>query len=201
VNFPFASSLAVARLREWLPGIGTPESLDITLAFATWPRGWQADAAGWLDRPAQGGFTREVGSHFLFLARRLLGPLVLHEAAATFPDPARAEHSVRATFSAGPVPGRLVGGVGTTTQDDHNLWTLTGTAGAIRLRDWSVAERLVDGVWQTDPDALPNARMRPMVLQRQLAGVAAMTRGGTHELATLAEAFEVQQTVEAILAN
>jgi hypothetical protein len=34
--------------------------------------------------------------------------------------------------------------------DDHNTWTLQGNAGAIRLRDWSTADRLVDGVWQAD---------------------------------------------------
>jgi predicted dehydrogenase len=201
VNFPFASSFAVARLREWMPAIGAPQKLDIELAFATWPRGWQSDAAGWLDRPAQGGFTREVGSHFLFLSRRLLGPLVLHESAAEFPEAGHSERAIRATFSAGSLQARLTGGVGITEKDDHNLWTLTGDKGAIRLRDWSVAERLVDGAWQPDPDALPNPRMRPLVLKRQLAGVAAMTGGGTHDLATLAEAFEVQGIVEAILAR
>ena len=200
VNFPFASSLAVARLREWMPAIGTPKSLEIELAFATWPRGWQSDAAGWLDGPAQGGFTREVGSHFLFLSRRLLGPLVLHDAQAEFPVAGRSERAIRANFSAGKLQARLTGGVGITDKDDHNLWTLTGESGAIRLRDWSVAERLVDGIWQPDPDAMPNARMRPLVLKRQLAGVAAMTQGNPHELATLAEAFEVQGIVEAILA-
>jgi hypothetical protein len=42
--------------------------------------------------------------------------------------------------------------------------------------------------------------MRPLVLRRQLEGVAAMTRGEAHQLATLAEAFAVQEAVEAILA-
>ena len=48
---------------------------------------------------------------------------------------------------------------------------------------------------------MPNARMRPQVLRRQLASVAAMTRGKTHPLATLREALEVQEVVEAILAS
>jgi predicted dehydrogenase len=90
------------------------------------------------------------------------------------------------------------GSVGTTTKDDHNTWTLNG---AIRLRDWSFAERLgPDGAWAQAPDALPNEKMRPMVLRGQLAEVAAMTRGEAHRLATLREALEVQEIVEAILA-
>ena len=58
-----------------------------------------------------------------------------------------------------------------------------------------------DGGWAEAPDAMPNERMRPLVLRQQLAGVAAMTRGEAHSLATLREALEMQEIVEAILAS
>ncbi len=61
---------------------------------------------------------------------------------------------------------------------------------AVRLRDGSVAGRLVDGAWQPDPAAVPNERTRPRVLRRQLEGVARMARGEPHHLATVQEAFE-----------
>lgn len=201
VNFPFASSFAVERLRAWLDDgvVGTPAGLAIHVAFATWPRPWQQAASAWLDAPAEGGFTREVVSHFLFLARRLLGPLRLDTAAIDRPA-GGTERRIAATLQAGGVPVTLEGGVGTTAQDDHNTWTLSG-AGAIRLRDWSWAERRSPaGNWMPDEAAAPNERMRPLVLRRQLEGVARMTRGETHHLATLDEAFEVQSIVEAILA-
>ncbi len=201
VNFPFASSFAVQRLRQWIAEgvVGAPQSLEIEVAFAEWPRSWQRDAAGWLDATAQGGFTREVVSHFLFLTHRLLGPLDLQARTATFDVPGRSERSISATLMAGGVKVTLTGGVGITEKDDHNLWTLQGANGKIRLRDWSFAERLQDGAWQADPDALPNAQMRPLVLQRQLAGVAAMTGGEPHHLARLDEALAVQRVVETIL--
>lgn len=199
VNFPMASSLAVATLREWLPSIGSMRRLEIETSFAAWPRGWQRDAAGWLDRPAQGGFTREVVSHFLFLTRRLCGPMVLEQGHASFHTPGASERAIAARLTAGGLPVSLAGGVGTTLKDDHNTWTLWGSAGAIRLRDWSVAERLVDGAWVPDAAAMPNERMRPLVLRRQLEGVVRMVRGEAHHLATLAEALEVQTVVEAIL--
>ncbi len=202
VNFPFASSFAVERLRLWLDegAIGAPATLDIDVAFATWPRPWQQAAASWLDAPSEGGFTREVVSHFLFLARRFLGPLALETAAV---DRARGatERRIDARLQAGSIPVTLTGSVGTTPQDDHNTWTLRG-AGAIRLRDWSWAERQSPaGNWTPDEDAAPNERMRPLVLRRQLEGVAHMTNGQQHHLATLDEAFEVQSIVEAILAS
>ncbi|CAH2601504.1 Gfo/Idh/MocA family oxidoreductase [Rhodovastum atsumiense] len=203
VNFPFASSFAVQHLQSWIAEgvIGTPRSLGIEVAFATWPRSWQRDAAAWLDGPAQGGFTREVVSHFLFLARRLLGELVLQSGRARFPEPGLSERGLSARLTAGGVPVTLSGTVGTTVHDDHNVFTLTGSLGSVRLRDWSIAERLQAGTWHPDPDALPNARIRPLVLRRQLEGVAHLVAGEPHALATLAEAFEVQSVVEAILAE
>jgi predicted dehydrogenase len=202
VNFPFASSFAVDRLRAWIAegAVGEPRALRIEVAFARWPRSWQADAASWLDRRAQGGFTREVVSHFLFLSRRLFGPLELRRAAAEYPERDRSERGIEAVLTAGAVPVRLSGGVGGTDKDDHNLWVLEGSAGAVRIRDWAVPERLeADGTWAEPPGALDADQARPLVLARQLEKVAAMTRGEPHDLATLREALEVQEVVEAIL--
>ena len=201
VNFPFASSFAVDQIQTWMRDgvVGTPQRIDIALAFANWPRSWQMDAVSWLDARAEGGFTREVGSHFLFLSRRLFGALQLANATCRYPEPGRSERAIDAGLTAGTLPVHLAGNVGTTPKDDHNTWTLTGTEGRIRLRDWSIAEREVDGQWQAPSDALPNEKMRPMVLARQLDKLAAMTRGEATSLATLDEALEVQRIVEAIL--
>ncbi|MEO3470801.1 Gfo/Idh/MocA family oxidoreductase [Roseomonas sp. CAU 1739] len=204
VNFPMVSSPAVAQLAAWRAegAVGAPRELSITTGFAAWPRSWQRDAHTWLDKPQQGGFTREVVSHFLFLTRRQLGALSLEAARATFAAAGRSETAIAARLTAGGVPVSLSGGVGITLADDHNAWVLEGSAGAIRLRDWSFAERRgADGMWSAPADAVPNERMRPMVLKRQLDGVAAMTRGEKHHLATLREALEVQQVVEAVLAQ
>ncbi|WP_428679496.1 Gfo/Idh/MocA family protein [Reyranella sp.] len=204
VNFPFASSFAVAALRDWLGKgeIGTPRRIDIEVGFRIWPRPWQADAVAWLDRPQQGGFTREVVSHFLFLARRLVGPLHGLSGQASFPEAGKSERHIAATLRAGDLPVTLSGAVGAMTKDDHNVWTLEGDRGAVRLCDWSIAERrLPDGSWQPAPDAMPNERARPLALKRQLEGVARLARGEAHHLATLEEALNVQEIVEGILAG
>jgi len=203
VNFPFASSPAVERLQAWLRDnvAGAPRGFVIDVGFAAWPRPWQQDAAAWLDDRAEGGFTREVVSHFLFLSRRLLGPLYLKSSQAEFAAAGGTERRVAARLDAGGLPGRLDGSVGGTAKVDHNTWTIQGVAN-FRLRDWSVAERQrPDGAWVPDPDALPNERMRPLALRRQLEQVARMTRGEPHQLATVVEAFDVQQVVEAILSG
>ncbi len=202
VNFPFASSPGVATLRRWIDDgiIGTPKSVAIMVAFRTWPRPWQMDAAAWLDARAEGGFTREVVSHFLFLTRRVGGALALTNSTAEFPVPAKSERAIEAAPTAGALPVSLKGRVGVTDKDDHNLWTLEGDRGAVRLRDWSIAERRRDdGTWEPDAHAMPNEQARPHALRRQLEGVAKLARGEPHHLATLQEAFDVQEIVERIL--
>jgi predicted dehydrogenase len=203
VNFPFASSFAVDQLKRWIAEgvVGDWQSLEIEVAFAQWPRPWQMDAEAWLDRTEQGGFTREVVSHFLFLTKRMTGHLHLNAAQVEFLEAGRSERSVAADLSQPDLPITLKGSVGTTEKPDHNTWTLNGSAGSIRLRDWSLAERLdpASGSWKEASDAIPNEKARPLILARQLDKVAALTEGKDQDLATLEEALAVQEVVEAIL--
>jgi len=202
VNFPMASSPTIAQLRRWRPEIGRIERIEIQADFAGWPRGWQKDAAAWLSRRADGGFTREVCSHFLFLAQRWGGPLRLAEASVTYPEGDGSETAISARLWAGDVPVSLRGSVGTITADEHNLTTIIGSKGQLRLRDWSFGEKLdTDGQWRTAPDAMPNSEMRPLTLAGQLDKLAALTRGEETELASLAEALSVMEAVEGILAS
>ncbi|MHB2211652.1 Gfo/Idh/MocA family oxidoreductase [Methylobacterium sp. CM6257] len=106
VNFPFASAPGVAAIERWIAegAVGTPRRLGVAVEFARWPRPWQADAARWLDAREEGGFTREVVSHFLFLARRLLGPLQDLRGRIDFPEAGRSERAVDVTLTAGGFP-------------------------------------------------------------------------------------------------
>lgn len=209
VNFIFASSPGVEHLRRWIAdgAVGPVESLTIDLAYAGWPRPWQMDALGWLDKREQGGFTREIASHFLFLTRRLVGPMVLKSASATYPQGDGSETAIRAEIEAGGVPVTLTGSVGTTDKPDHCEWTLKGRDGSVRLADWTRGLKLgEDGEWHEHPDCLPLAETRPILLKGQLDKLAALTAGkplpeGTFPLATVQEALEVQRMVETILAS
>jgi predicted dehydrogenase len=201
VNFPFPSSIGVDQLDAWRKAdvIGAPTDVEIDVGFAAWPRPWQMAAASWLSKRADGGFTREVVSHFLFLTLRQLGPIALVSASADYPAGDGAETAVAARLVAGGLPVTLKGLVGGTDKPDHNTWTLRGAAGAIRLRDWAIAERLgADGVWAASASK-SNEEMRPLVLKRQLDKLVALTCGEPQTLATLEEALAVQTLVEAML--
>jgi len=204
VNFVFASSPAVAELKTWVAdgAVGKPSAITVAADFSAWPREWQMDAVSWLAKRAEGGFTREVLSHFLFLTGRLGGEMRLLESHANYPPGELAETAITANMQAGDVPVSVTGGVGTIAEMESNLWLLEGDAGSIRLRNWSTAERLDDqGVWRTAPDTMPHTKARPLILKGQLHKLAAMTAGKPHDLATLAEALAVQEIVETILSS
>lgn len=212
VNFIFASMPGVQHIREWIAegAVGEIESLSIDLAYAGWPRPWQMDALGWLDKREQGGFMREIASHFLFLTRRLVGPMVLKSASTTYPDGPDGDSSeavVSAEIEAGGIPVTLKGAVGTTDKPDHCEWLLKGKNGSVRLLDWTGGEKLgEDGKWHAHPDCLPLAETRPLILEGQLDKLAALAAGKPQpadrmHLATVQEALEVQRMVETILAS
>ena len=67
---------------------GEDRGIDIVVTYPHWPRAWQVEA-DWLRFAAEGGYVREVISHFLFFSARVLGPLRLVWARPTWPaDPA-----------------------------------------------------------------------------------------------------------------
>jgi len=205
VNFIFASSPAAQQVARWISDgvIGEPESLSIGAAFAKWPREWQEGASSWLSGPEEGGFTREVLSHFLFLTCRVFGDMTLKTAALRYDKPSLSESSIDASLIAGGLPVEVRGSVGNTQETDHNVWEVTGSKGRLRLRDWSYAERWdpASQSWQGDPNAIPHAEMRPVILRGQVGKLPALTGGEPQDLATVGEALQVQRIVEGILSG
>ena len=102
VNFSLASAVATAAIEESQAAgtLGEPTGVDIIVHFSQWPREWQMDAASWLSRRAEGGFTREVLSHWIYLTERLLGPATLERSFARFPPGDGAETHLQAALTA-----------------------------------------------------------------------------------------------------
>ena len=87
VNFPFAASSSVDVIESELASgaLGEIVGVDLRLHFVPWPRGWQQEAT-WLSRRAEGGYVREVGSHFVFLIEKLFGPAELTDSSVAYPE-------------------------------------------------------------------------------------------------------------------
>jgi len=200
VNFSLASSPGLVALQVAAEGgIGTPQAVQIELAFAAWPRPWQAAAGAWLAERAEGGFTREVLSHFIFVLQRVLGTATVLSSCPTYPsDGQAAETALRAQLQAGGVAIEVQAAV-TGTLDDYNRLTLQGSSGEIELRDWFGAfQRSQPGDWQSLGDA---AQMRALGQDAQLTQWLALIEGRAHTLPGFAEALAVQETIERLLAG
>lgn len=200
INFPFASSAAVQAIAAAIAAPGFElRALQIRTRFHQWPRDWQASAA-WLNRSDQGGFTREVLSHYVYLALRLLGPVRLQGASVSHPGPGLAEQAVTASLSAGPTPVSVVGTTGGAAPDLIEA-SFIGARSELRLVDWYRLEHVHAKAPQGEPVAGLPADPRNAAYQRQLDQLAAMLAGEPHTLASFDDALAVQTCIEGMLSS
>ncbi len=204
VNFSLASSPGLAALVNAFGGVERPlgelARIEVELAFAAWPRPWQAAAGPWLSERIEGGFTREVLSHFVFVLQRVLGRARVLDAQADRPaDGLGAETALRARLHAGPVEVRIDGRVDPAVAvADRNRMRWEAAAGEIELREWfSVIQQRRAGVaWQP---VGPTGDLRAATQVKQLDQWADLVEGRPHGLPGFAEALAVQETIEALL--
>ena len=200
VNFTQAASRGFEELSRAIQAGETGELLgiDILVNYPAWPRAWQKDA-DWLRFRNEGGYTREVISHFLFLAGRYLGPLTLQHALPRFPpDPNLCELDMLARLTT--ADGRPVTVMATTggMQPDRQEVTVRGSRMSYQFREFYQLWRSDGGPWQEAVD-WSHEDPRSSALQRQLTEVDKWLQGQTHKLATAQEALAVQELVEAML--
>jgi 1,5-anhydro-D-fructose reductase (1,5-anhydro-D-mannitol-forming) len=169
-------------------GVGVILAVEIRLAFPQWPRAFQAEA-GWLGERAQGGFIREVFSHFAYLTDRLIGPLTPVELHLEHRGPG-SEVAAFGLYRAGDVPVHVNGVVaGPTTYE----WIVRGSERSYLLRDWQHLFVAEGKDWEPVP--LPGDRGGE---ETRLSLFAEAVRGQhPANLADFATAYRVQQAVEA----
>ena len=199
VNFTQAAGAALtdvsAAAREG--SLGELMGVDIIVTYPAWPRAWQK-AADWLRFRAEGGMTREVISHFVFFAERILGPLEVVWAHPSYPAQAQLceTHVAARLVNRDGLPVSILGSVGG-AQPDRQEVTVKGTKSSRRI-----AEFYRDAVSSGDafvPTAPDPADPRATSLKAQLDELVLLMEGKPNRLATPQEALRVQILIEAIL--
>ncbi|NQW09892.1 MAG: Gfo/Idh/MocA family oxidoreductase [Alphaproteobacteria bacterium] len=201
VNFTQASSEGFRVLGDAIVAGKTGEltGIDIVVTYPAWPRAWQVDA-DWLRFRAEGGYTREVISHFLFLSERFLGPLALVWARPSYPaDPALCESEILARLeTADGKPVTVLGSVGG-AQPDRQEVTVKGAKRSYRFTEFYQLWTSDGGEWDAAYDFPADPRRAS--LQGQLDNLDALLTGKPSKLATPDEALRVQVLVEGMLAG
>jgi 1,5-anhydro-D-fructose reductase (1,5-anhydro-D-mannitol-forming) len=199
VNFSLASAAAVQEIEKRLEAgaLGDVVGVDVRVHFSQWPREWQKDAAAWLSYREQGGFTREVLSHWVYLTERLFGRARLGRAAARYPGDGLAETHVIAELEAGGLPITMAGSVGGAGPDlvEYTLW---GTRQSCRIFDWNRLFSSDGGEWTPQLSHIDDPRQ--LGYQLQLDNAAAAIAGGDHSMPDFADALSVQILIEEMLA-
>ncbi len=196
INFPFASTPGVATLERLLKENthGEIEQIDIRFHFSQWPRFWQQDAASWLSGRVQGGFLREVFSHFAYLTHRLIGECEIESKHLIYPkNSSQSENYILAQLNSGGIPISLNGGVGGAAPD-YNEWTLYGSKKSYRFQDWA---ELKVGDEQRWYDVMPDVK-ESAPLEFQLNALV-KTLEGTPALPSFEDGLKVQHLVENLL--
>ena len=200
VNFIFASAHPTTQIEQSLARaeLGEIKGAEAQLHLPNWARRRYAEAP-WLMESDQGGFVREVLSHFIYLTERLFGPAVVnyshcrqglrHGSAIT---------GVVAELTCGDIPINIHGSTLGWGPDVCN-YTVWGEHCSYRVHDLhglqvTTGERWLDSnTAGTDPASDWH--------QRQYDQLAAMLDGQTHTLPDFAAGLSVQRLIEEILAD
>lgn len=195
LNFALADRHAALEIERAVKAgeIGDVRAAEVRLLFPQWPREFQA-RAGWLAGRQQGGFMREVFSHFAYLTDRLLGPLTLNHAHLELPadNPAGSETAAYGLLTAGDVSVSVLGQTGIAAAETYE-WYLYGTQRSYCLRAWGDLFVSEGAGWsQVVLDGERGSE------RTRLSAFARMMRGESHEeLPDFATGLRVLRIVEA----
>jgi predicted dehydrogenase len=195
VNFPFASKPIVRHVEQAIQSgeMGELLYIDIRCQFPKWPRAWQK-AGTWLSGREDGGFVREVVSHFVYLTEALVGKLELVSSTVAYPNKASSEVYATAHLAVGNVRVNLIGTVGGASPDLVD-WTLYGTNKSYRLLNWN---QLFEGTIEGWEEVVPAEKQAGKL---HMDAIANLVERKPHPLADFEMGLRVQQTIEAILAD
>jgi predicted dehydrogenase len=191
VNLSLATNPILIKLSALIKSIPTNEhcSIEMQFHFSSWPRVWQKDANKWLSSKTEGGFLREVFSHFVFLQHRIYGQLELISSDIEYDSTTKAESYVRADYISNGIPVRLTCTIGGSAPE-KNEWTLFTKTKAVRYSKWNTIEIGDDNGWLTIEIVNTSS------VTSQLDELLKLMDEQPNKLATFKEGFEVQKVIE-----
>ncbi|KAB3531083.1 Gfo/Idh/MocA family protein [Alkaliphilus serpentinus] len=137
INFPTVYTSAFKKMKALLEEgyIGHLRRVELKGYFQQWPRFWQQ--TDWIATREQGGFVREVFTHYAQILQSLYGRMENIHSTIEYPkDPLKSEDGIVATASFKDGTRVLINGLSDIGMKDHLALTLYGSKGVISLENW-----------------------------------------------------------------
>ena len=200
INFNLATALSATIAKNQLNAghLGKVAGISINLHVSQWPRPFQL-SAGWLKGRAQGGYCREVFSHWIYFTRRLLGDGNLNYANTHYQaDKSLCETFVQAELEFGGVPvylNGITGGAGPVGVE----YTLWAEKKSLRLSSGGSFQSSDGSDWSDEP--IPFLEKDRKDVHRGLDAVIRVLEGDKKAMPNMADGLAVQELVEGILSG
>jgi len=136
MNFPLYYNFGYDYIKRILveDELGEIKRIELNAIFPVWPRPWQQN--NWIDTKEEGGFTREVFTHFIQLVQASFGDIKLIDHHSDYPtDPTKCENGLLAIGSVGNIKMLFNGIVGVGQKEDLRL-IIRGEKGSVELVNW-----------------------------------------------------------------
>lgn len=136
MNFPTMYSKAFAKLEQLINEsfLGDLVRVEFQGYFSEWPRHWQQN--NWIASKEQGGFVREVVTHYIQIIQRLLGDIDNVNSFIEFTeDPSLSETSIIAKGEIEGIPILINALADIGMKEELNL-KIFGSKGVIYLKNW-----------------------------------------------------------------
>lgn len=136
MNFPLYYGYAYNKIKEFLKDnkLGEIRRIELTAIFPVWPRTWQQN--NWIDSKEEGGFVREVFTHFIQLVQASFGEITNIQSIVEYPaDPSKCEKSILAVGDVQNINILFNGMSGINQKEDLKL-TIYGENGSLELLNW-----------------------------------------------------------------
>ena len=136
MNFPTIYTQAYEKMEELLKEnfIGDLIRIEFQGYFTAWPRQWQQN--NWIGTREQGGFTREVITHYIQMIQRLFGDIESIKSFIEYPEDSKlSETSLIARGSIKNVPV-LINCITDVGMKEELSFNIIGSKGVISLKNW-----------------------------------------------------------------
>lgn len=137
MNFPTVYKNIYTKVEELLNQgfIGDLLRIEFQGHFTHWPRLWQQN--DWISSREQGGFVREVVTHYIQMIQELFGDIEDIKSFIEYPeDPKLSEESIIARGTVNGVP-LLINGVTNVGMEEELSFIIYGNNGSIAIKNWA----------------------------------------------------------------